>query len=39
LLSNEKPKITSKNGIFIIEYKLSKKINSEGYKINEEDEI
>ena len=39
LLSNEKPKITSKNGIFIFEYKLSKKINSEGYKINEEDEI
>ena len=39
LLSNEKPKITSINGIFIIEYKLSKKINSEGYKINEEDEI
>ena len=39
LLCNKEPKIIQKNGVFIIEYQLSKKINSSGYQMNEEDEI
>ena len=39
LLSNEKADIQEKKGVFIIEFKLAEKAKSEGYKVNEEDEI
>ena len=39
LLSNEKADIQEKKGVFIIEFKLAEKAKSQGYKVNEEDEI
>ena len=39
LLSNEAPKIEKKSGVFIVEFKLSHKVTSEGYKMKVEDEI
>ena len=39
LLSNKSPKIIQKNGVFIIEYQLNKKVSSEGYQMKEDDEI
>ena len=39
LLSNNSPKIVPKNGVFIIEYELSKKATSAGYQMKEEEEI
>ena len=39
LLSNEVPKIYKKSGVFIVEFKLSHKVTSEGYKMKIEDEI
>ena len=38
-LSNKKPTINQKNGIFIIECQLDKKVTTEGFQMKEEDEI
>ena len=36
LIKNEKPEIVSKNGILILEFKLDKKTEDNGYEPNEE---